>query len=351
MTQAVLGVNAVASAVANPITISGAPIIAADVNAGEPTIEQMAASLPEPTADTATEAAAEAKTVLDGAAEGATEETAATEEVAAKPAPGAAEDVDRLERAAKAAAKAREGSRRYAETQRQLAEQAEQQRIQAGRLQQAARDAEQLRQENAAHREREQAMLRDPYATLKKAGATDVEIARRALQENTPEAVTARLEERLTASENRARDLERSIREERAAAQAATVAAAAESAFYAEAKNVEAYPELAIRSPNAQLVAARAALAQIRSNGHDTAHFTNEQIAKAADLWLAPVEGAVKKPVAAAPVAAKPAAKPTSGKTLTNAAAAVKTTATAAWDSLTNEQQFAHLAAQLPEPE
>lgn len=322
------------------LTVQPVPV----VDAGEPTMEQLAASLPEPTADTTTETAAEAQAILDApvvdpAAE-PTAEPAVEESADAKATPEQAADVDRLDRASKAAAKAREGSRRYAETQRQIAEQ-------NARMQAAAREAETLRAETAAARQREADYQKDPYAALKARGMTDVELAQRALRENTPEAITAKLADDLKAERSARLALEQKLElQQRAAA-----AAAAESDFLAEAKDVEAYPELAVRRPQAKLVAAREALKQIQANGYSTAHFSNAQIAEAADKWLAADETVARpaKAKAAAVEPARPIAKP-SGKTLTNAQATTRTVAPSAWDTLTEEQQLAHMAASLPDP-
>lgn len=331
-----------AAPVVNPEGVqvpSGQPIQLSASEQGEPTVEELAALVPDSAIkETPTEAAAETAETTETVTEG----VAPVEQTAAATTADAAEIDAAAERAAKAAAKAREGSRRYAEQQRQLAEQ-------AASVRRAAAEAERVRQENAEYARREAAYKADPYKALKEAGMTDVDLAQRALRENTPEAAILRAQEKAEAAEARVQALEKRIAEERAAAERAEYARQAESSFIEIAKDADTYPELALRSPKVQLTAAREALAQIRANGHDTRHLTNEQIAEAAEIWLRPVgEKPKPKPAAAAPVA-KPVVK-TSGKTLTNAVAQTRTVAPANWDSLTDEQQLAHIAAMLPEP-
>ena len=327
MTQAVLAIQPAAPALPNGPNAS---------EAGEPTMEELAASLPEPSPETREEDAAAAKALLEPAepaAEEPADPTATTEPAPAAPVEPPADEA--LERAQKAAAKAREGSRRYAETQRMLAEQ-------SARVQAAAREAAMLRERQAQYEAREATLKADPYKALKDLGMTDADLATRALRENTPEAVTHRLEQALEQERNARVALEQRL----AAQQQAAVAERAQSEFIATATNAEDYPELAVRRPAVQLAAARAALAQIAANGHPTSHLTTEQIAEAAELWLAPTTPKAK-PKAAEPVKAAPAAAKPSGVTLTNKQAQTRAVAPAAWDSLSDEQQLAHLAAQL----
>lgn len=333
-------------ATAAPLAITGAPIVLSASEQGEPTMEELAALLP------ATEPEVTEDPVVPAATEPTAEETAPTEPVPAveeKPAQPEADAA--LERASKAAARAREGSRRYAETQRQIAEQAAHIAQQTAQTQRAARDAQQYRQEVEAARERDAQLKKDPYKALKQLGMTDEELARRAMQENSPEAATHRLEAQLAEERSARVALEQRLDNERAEAHRAAMSRQAEASFVAEAADAAAYPELAIRSPAKQLAAARAALAQIRANGHETRHFSDAQVAQAANLWLSPDA----KPAAApAPAAAPPQARPgiakPSGKTLTNAQAQTRVVAPADWHTLSEEQQIAHIAASLPEP-
>ena len=300
--------------------------------AAEPTMEELAASMlpPEEPAPAPAEAPAEAAPEAEATAE--TTEPAAAEE----PAPAAADEA--LERAAKAAQRAREGSKRYAETQRQLAEQAAQ-------TQRAAYESEQLRRENAQARQREATLKQDPYKALKDLGMTDAELAQRAMRENSPEAATLRLEEQLNQERNARLALEQRLETQ----QRQAAMRQAEHGFLEAAADVDAFPELAVRRPAVQLIAAREALKQIAANGHETRHLSHAQIAEAAELWLARNESpkAKTKPVEAPPP--KPKAKP-SGVTLTNQQAQARTVAPAGWDSLSEEQQLAHIAAALPDP-
>jgi len=324
-------------ATAAPIALSGAPIITQSASEqGEPTIEELSALLPEPTATTIDEDAAAATEALKPAE--ATEE-AATEEPIVEPVAPVPDEA--LERAAKAAKVAREGSRRYAAQQAALAEQRE-------AVQRSAREAEALRRENAAHLEREAAFKADPYKALKvNAGMTDADLAARALRENTPEAVTQRLQERLDASDARAAALEQRLANEQKAAQTARLVAQAEANFAKVADDATSYPELSQLTTDGQLDKAHLALRRMENRGHKTGHLTTEQIAEAAEMYIK----LTRKEKAAAPAApAAPAKAKPSGATLTNKQAQTRAVAPAAWDSLTEEQQLAHIAASLPEP-
>lgn len=320
MTQAVLATSI-------PVAATAAPVGPAASEAGEPTLEEIAASMAEPVA----EVVVEPIVTEEPATEAATEPVAATEPAEADAA---------LERATKAAARAREGSRRYAETQRQLQESAQ-------RTQHAAREAEQLRQENAQAKQREAAYKQDPYKALKDAGMTDHQLAERAMRENSPEATLLRLQEQVEQERTARQALEQRLVSEREAVRAAEAQQRMESAFVAVADDEATYPRLAQLNSGAQLTVAQAALKQIRSNGYNTNGMSNAQVAEACEIYLAPKKGA--KTTAAAPAVAKPVAK-MSGKTLTNAQAQTRTVAPAAWDTLSEDQQLAHIAASLPEP-
>lgn len=315
MTQPVIAVS--------PAAPVAAPVVLAASEAGEPTMEELAASMAEPEADAVVapvvEPTAEALPVQ--AAEPVKEEPATAEADAA------------LERATKAAARAREGSRRYAETQRQLSEQSAQR-------QHIERQAAQLRQENAAAKQREEALLKDPYKALKDRGMTDVQLAERAMRENTPEAATMRLEAALEAERNARVALENRLASEQQAAARQRV----EADFVSEADNETAYPRLSQLNASVQLTVATAALRQIAANGYDVSRFSHAQVAEACEAYLAPKRAG--KTTAAAPVP-KPVVPKPSGKTLTNAQAQTRTVAAASWDDLSEEQQMAHLAASL----
>jgi hypothetical protein len=301
---------------------------------GEPTVEELAALIDPATAAPlepyATDLAPEAPKPAEPA-------TAATDPV--ESAADTAEADAAHDRAQKAAARAREGSRRYAETQAALREQ----RAQVHR---AAHDADVLRRENAAARQREAGLKADPYKALKELGMTDADLAARAMRENTPEAVTQRLADQL-AEERAARvALETRLANERAASHQAQ----AEATFTRVADDEASYPRLSQLATSAQLTVAKAALQQISRNGYDIGGLSDAQVAEACEAYLAPKRAAK---VAAAPTrTAAPttsAAKP-SGRTLTNAQAQTRVVAPASWDSLSEEQQLAHIAASLPEP-
>jgi hypothetical protein len=316
MTQAVIGTEPVAAAVAAS-------------EAGEPTMEELVALVGDPLPDVA---AAEPVATTEPVK---TDEQAAA---AAKPEP----EVDAaLERAKAAAAKAREGSRRYAAQQEALREQAAQ-------VQRAAREAEQLRQENAAARAREEGFKKDPYKALKDAGMTDRDLAERALRENTPEAEMARLREQVEASEAKRVALEARLEKQAAQAAAAAERAATQAEYIQVADNEATCPELSKLTSEAQLHWAVIALNRITANGHETKGLTPAQVADAAERVLA----ASRKPGKTAPAVAKPApaVAKSSGQTLTNRQAQTRMVAPAEWDSLSDEQQIAHIAAALPDP-
>lgn len=365
----------VAAAPAAPPTITGAPIIAPDAGAGEPSIEALAALLPDPSAapsgDHADAADAARLDKGEPAAEPAegekpTEQT--TDEAAEKPKAETAPTPDTdgaLERAEKAAARAREGSRRFREMQAQQEAAQEAARKAAEETQRAAREAEQLRQENAAAKAREEAYKKDPYKALKDAGMTDADLAARAIRENTPEAEIVRLREQFEAERNARLELEKRIEadkvereNQRRQEQFERNKQAAEAAFLAAADNEAEYPELARLKPTAQLDRVNKAIAQIRASGHDPGRLTNEQLAEAAELYIKmerkeekakKADAAAKANGAAVTPAARPAPK-TSGATLTNAQAQTRTVAPAEWDDLSDDAKIAAIAAGLPDP-
>ncbi len=325
-----------------PVTPAAAPVVDAAVrDQGEPTIEELAALLPEPEAEPLVDVAAETAEPADGEPA-----TPAADPVVEEPVvePDTTEVDAALARATKAAERARAGSRRYAETQRKLSEETAQR-------ERAASEADQLRRANQQHAQREAAFKQDPYKALKDAGMTDVQLAERAMRENTPEAELMRVREEVKAEREARLALEQKL--ETQAQEARSMRA--ESEFIDAARDADAYPELAGRKPAAQLWAAREALKQIQARGHRTSHFSNAQIAEAADLWLTDwlaTDAKAKAAPAAKPaaVAAKPAIAKPSGITLTNKLAQTRTVAPATWESLTEEQQIAHLASQLPDP-
>lgn len=338
MTQPVIGTAAVAAAVASPTVLSGEPIVGSD--GGEPTMEQLAALLPD--ADAAAPTVAEPPATEGEQTAEPTEPTTEDKPAEAAPKSDPAED-EALERAAKAAQKAREGSRRYAQTQEAL-------RQQQAEVQRAAREAEQLRQENAAAKAREEALLKDPYKALKDRGMTDRDLAERALRENTPEAVTERLANELKAEREARLALEQRIESEQAKAKAAAEKAATQAEYIQHADDANRFPELSQLTSKAQLHWAVLALQTIEANGYSTKGLAPAQVAEAAEKLLS-MSRKPGKTTAAAP-AAKPAAtgaKP-SGKTLTNTMAQTRTVAPANWDDLSDEQQLAHIASSLPDP-
>ncbi len=308
------------------IITAPAPVLAASEQ-GEPTIEELSALLPSEAAAPVAEVAADGtEPVVDPAAPvvDPVVEAAATAEADAA-----------AERANKAAARAREGSRRYAATQAQLREQ-------AAIVQRAARDAEQLRYENAQARQRDAELKRDPYKALKGLGMTDADLAARAMRENTPEALLEQERQERISLAQKLEAMEQRLVNERKASHRAQE----EAKFTALADNEASFPRLSQLSATAQLAIVKAALSQVEANGYPTERMTNEQVAEICEQYLAP-----KRAPKAAPVVpvVRTAPKP-SGKTLTNALAQTRAVAPAAWDSLSEEQQLAHIAASLPDP-
>lgn len=321
-----------------PVLAIAPPVAAAPaVDLGEPTMEELAALVGDPIA-------AEVTTEPVEAAEPVVEAEPATEAAAEPAAPTEPTEADAaLERATKAAERARQGSRRYAETQRMLADQQH-------ASQRAAQEAEQLRRENAAARQREQTLKADPYKALKDLGMTDQQLAERAIRENSPEAMTLRLAEELKAERSAREALEQRLVNEQREAARRSAAQQAEAHFAQVADNEAAFPRLAQLSTEVQLTVARAALDRIKANGYDVTRLSNEQIAEASEAYLAP-KRAPKPPTVNPPVVApKAAPAKTSGVTLTNKQAQTRTVAPAQWDQLSEEQQLEHIAAGLPEP-
>ncbi len=327
------------SATVTAPVITGTPIAlpGSASEQGEPTIEELAALLPEPLPTTIDESAAEAKAALEPGEVAEAEVTAAEEPAVVDPVAPTEADAA-AERALAAAKVARAGSRRYAAQQEAL-------RTQAAQVQQAAREAETLRQRVAQADALDRELKADPYKALKGRGVTDVDLAARAMRENTPEAVTQRLQEQLDAERTARLALETRLENEQKAARQARVVAQAETDFTAIADDDAKYPELSQLTAEGQLANARLALARIERNGHTTGDLTTAQIAEAAERYIKMTRKAKAAAAAVVPAVAK--AKP-SGVTLTNRQAQTRAVAPAEWDSLTEDQQIAHLAATLP---
>lgn len=323
--------------------VNGAPIIspASSGSAGEPSFEQLAALLPEPSsalpgAERAVAPPAEA--VKPEPTEG--EETPAEPEAEAAP----AVDKDALERAEAAAKKAREGSRRYREALES------QRRVQAEAAR-SAREAAEYRRQAEEAAQLQQSLRKDPYAALKKLGMTDHELAERALREGTPEnemRVLLQQQQETIAAERQARQqLEQRLEADRQA----VARQQAEANFARIADNEGAYPRLAQLSSSAQLAVAQAALQQITNNGYDVSALDDEQVAEACERFLAPKRGAKAAPAAKLPPppAVAPAKQP-ANTTLTNQVANARATQPRPWEELTDDEQIAQIAASLPDP-
>lgn len=323
-----------------PATADAAPTLTPGASeGGEPTMDELAALIPDSAMKAEPTPSAEPAAPKDPAEPAAEEpvKEPTVEEKTEKDTITAAQ-----ERAEKAAASARQGSARYKETQARLQQE-------ASARQRIEQEAMALRREAQAAREREEAYQKDPYKALKDRGMTDRDLAERAMRENSPEALTLKLEAQLQEERQARIALERRIETERETARMHAVRSQAEAAFFKAAGDVDSYPELAVLRPAVQLVAAREALATMQANGYDTRSLTNGQIAEAAQEWLTMERKATPaKETKATPAPAKPTARP-SAQTLTNAAAQTRVVAPANWDDLTDDQQIAHLAQQLPE--
>ena len=262
---------------------------------------------------------------------------AETAETAAPPEPTV--DNEALERAEQAAKRAREGSRRY----RDMLAQQDRVRQEAQR---AAAEAAQARKEAEEARKVQEAWKKDPYNTLKKLGMTDQELAERALREGTPEALIHQLNERLEQEAQARAALEQRLADERAF----MARQQAEQKFYSVADNETAYPRLSQLNATAQLAVAQAALQQIANNGYATSGLSDEQVAEACERFLTPKRGAkaASKPAPAAAPAAKPAPAP--AKTLTNAVSTQRAAAPREWHEMSDDEQIAFIASQIPDP-
>jgi hypothetical protein len=321
--------------------VDGAPMI----SSAEPSIEALAALLPDPSPSTA----------LPGAERGDlpappmqhTEADASSDaEAKAEPSEPAPEpEVDRevLERAEAAARKAREGSRRYREV-------LEAQRKVQAEAERAAREAAENRRQAEEARRFQEELRKDPYAALKRLGMTDQELAERALREGTPEnelrSLLQQQQEALAAERQRIQQLEQRLESERQA----TIRQQAEANFHRVADDERAYPRLAQLEPSAQLAVARAALQQIASNGYDVGGLSDPDVAEACERFLAPKRAAkvAAKTAPPAPAPAPPA--PKQSATLTNAVATTRATAPRSWEDMSDDEQLAAIAAALPDP-
>ncbi len=311
-----------------PAAAPPAPVVAAAPasEGGEPTMEELAASMADP------EAAAPVAPVVEAEAADAKDA-----EPAAEAEPAAPSEADAaLERATKAAAKAREGSRRYKETQQRLAET-------NAIAERHAREAEQSRQELAAARQREAAYKQDPYKALKDAGMTDVQLAERAMRENTPEAIVQKLQEELAQERSERRAYEQRMAEQAAEAREQAARQQRTAEFVSVADDEATFPRLSQLDADVQLTMARDVVRRCAAKGIDVKRLSHEQVAEECERLLTPK----RAPTSAAAPTPRPAVTKPSGKTLTNAAAQTRTVAPADWDSLTEEQQMAHMAAGL----
>lgn len=319
---------------------------------GEPTIESLAALVPDPV-PAATPGAERgdipAPPMQDKATADEKEEPAkakvkeeADPEEAEEPAEAAA-DKAALERAEAAAKRAREGSRRY----REMLENQRRVQFEAERL---AREAEENRRQAIEAQRFQEELKKDPYASLKRLGMTDQELAERALREGTPEhemrTLLQQQQEALAAERQRLQALEQRIENERQA----TLRQQAEAKFHSIADNESSYPRLSLLAPTAQLAVAEAALKQIASNGYDVRGLSDDQVAEACERFLAPKRAAkaVSAPASAKPApAAAPA--PKANTSLTNAVSNTRATAPRPWEDLSDDEQIAAIAASLPD--
>ncbi|AKU93378.1 hypothetical protein AKJ09_00042 [Labilithrix luteola] len=328
-------------------TTAAAPAAPTAPAGGEPTIESLAALLPDPvsaapenTAD-AVDAAKLSNEPVEGLAEG--EAPAAEAAPAEEPAPELNEDAEALARAEAAAKRAREGSRRF----REMREAQEKSRMAEQR---AAREAAQARKEAEEGRALRESLTKDPYKALKGLGMTDEDLAERALREGTPEALLHEMREQVAAERAARLALEERLQNERAALARQTT----EQNFLRVADNEARYPQLSNLSPRAQLSAAREAIAQIVENGYDVAGLTDAQVALAAERYLAPKRALKADPPPAPRAAPPPAAKAAppqapAPKTLTNAVTQERAVAARPWHELSEDEQIAQIAASLPD--
>lgn len=314
-------------------SVDGAPIVSAP--SGEPSIEQLAALLPDPNALPGAERTESPKTDAEPAKEG----EQPPEEPEDKGAPTV--DKEALERAETAAKKAREGSRRY----REMLD--EQRRVQAEAGRARSEAAEYRRKADEAARLTE-SLRKDPYAALKQLGMTDHELAERALREGTPEnemrALIQRQQESLESERQARQQLEQRLDSERQA----LTRQRAEADFARIADDESAYPRLSQLASSAQLAVAQAALQQISNNGYEVSALTDDQVAEACERFLAPkraAKAAPKQAPAVAPAAPKPAST-----TLTNQVANTRATQPRPWEDLSDDEQIAAIAASLPDP-
>ena len=182
------------------------------------------------------------------------------------------EEVDRMARA-KAAAE------RMA-SQRRAQEQANREAAQARyALQQREQEYARLRQDYERQQQQLQQFENDPLTYLRDVRKLPAdELARRAVEDADPEARMKRMQEKLDAFETRERDREKRYAEERAAAQQQAVMRQAEAAFLEKAKDLEAYPNIALHAEHRPRALVREALEIIEEAYKRTGiHYSDEE--------------------------------------------------------------------------
>jgi len=260
----------------------------------------------------------------DGSEEAA-EGTPSDEEVAKAAADAA---LSPLDRAKAAAAKARESAgrnRQLMDAQKVLSRQnqAAQQRIHALQAQneQAARFQQQLAQ--------------DPYAALKQLGMTEEQLAHRAVREGTPERMIENVQRQL-AEERQAR----LALENRLVTERQNIALRqAETAFVQLTSDDSKFPLLSELPAKTVLLLAKSATEELVAQGYDVSDFPDADLCALVEHKLK--EGRRGKRAAAPPPEAKP--KPPPIKTLTNSLGTAKHSMPSNFDSLSQDEQFAHL--------
>ena len=256
----------------------------------------------------------------------AAEGTPSEEEVEKAAADAALSPVDRAKAAAARARDSAGRNRQLMEQQKVLARQnaAAQERIHALQAQneQAARFQQQLAQ--------------DPYAALKQLGMTEEQLAHRAVREGTPEALIEKVQRQL-AEERQARiALENRLVNERQQ----IALRSAENAFVQLTSDDSKFPLLSELPAKTVLLLAKSATEELVAQGYDVSDFPDSDLCALVEHKLK--EGRRgKKAAAQPPPEAKP--KPPPVRTLTNALGTSKHSMPSDFDSLSQDEQFAHL--------
>jgi hypothetical protein len=237
-----------------------------------------------------------------------------------------------IDRARAAAAKARESAGRN----RQLMEQ---QKALERQTAQAQQRIAQLQHENEQARRFQAQLAQDPYAALKQLGMTEEQLAHRAVREGTPEAMIAKIQEQLRQERAERIALESRLVEEKRA----IAVRQGENAFVQLTADDSKYPHLSELPPRTVLLLAKAEVESLVAQGYDVSDFPDADLAKLVEHNLATGKRKKAPPAGTQDAQSKPGQKAPPARTLTNSLGSRKASMPPNFDSLSQDEQFAHL--------